>query len=82
MDGKGHQSTASIALLTHPQLRNKGYGTKMLQTFLQRPELLRTQKIEVGIEPDNFASLSCFKHAGFKEEGVDANGFMILTLEF
>ncbi|MBO0992286.1 hypothetical protein IPU53_04415 [Bacillus sp. SD088] len=62
-------------------MRNKRYGTKMLQTLLQRPELSLAQKNEVGIEPDNLASLSCFKHVGFKEEGFDADGFMILTLE-
>ncbi|MFS0616063.1 GNAT family N-acetyltransferase [Lederbergia ruris] len=73
--------STSIALLTHPQLRNKGYGTKMLQTLLQRPELSQAEKIEVGIEPDNPSSLKCFKHIGFKEEGFDADGFMILTLE-
>ncbi|MCJ7839768.1 GNAT family N-acetyltransferase [Lederbergia sp. NSJ-179] len=71
----------SIALLTHPQLRNQGYGTKMLQTLLKRPEISRAQKIEVGIEPDNLASLSCFRKAGFNETGFDKDGFRILTLE-
>lgn len=74
-------SSAYISLLTNPELRNRGYGKKMLKTFLQRPEINKVDKIEVAIETDNIASLACFKHVGFKENGMDEDGLQILTLQ-
>lgn len=72
--------SAAISLLTSPELRNKGYGKRMLNTLLQRPELSSVQIIKVGIEPDNKASLQCFKNAGYIEKGLDEEGFITLTL--
>ncbi|WP_062104328.1 GNAT family N-acetyltransferase [Bacillus niameyensis] len=73
--------SASISLLTNPRLRNKGFGKKMLNTLLQRPEMVRVQKLVVYVEIDNLASLACFKHVGFIENGIDEDGLQILTLE-
>ncbi|WP_422661272.1 GNAT family N-acetyltransferase [Paenibacillus sp. EC2-1] len=71
--------TAAIDILTNPQLRYKGYGTKMLQTLLKRSELSSTQMIKVGIETDNHASINCFKKVGFVEHGLDKDGLLELT---
>lgn len=71
--------TAGISILTNPQLRYKGYGTKMLQSLLKRSELSLTQMIKVGIETDNHASIQCFKKVGFVEDGLDKDGLVELT---
>ncbi|MEK3886506.1 hypothetical protein [Bacillus sp. FSL K6-3431] len=52
----------------------------MLNTLIQKSELSSVQIIKVSIEPDNIASLHCFKQAGFIEEGLDKEGFITLSL--
>ncbi|AZN41702.1 GNAT family N-acetyltransferase [Paenibacillus albus] len=72
-------NTASIEILTNPPLRNKGYGKRMLEAFLTRPELATVQTIKVGIEHDNITSLNCFKKIGFVEQEFDLEGLVTLT---
>lgn len=71
--------TGAISILTKPQLRYKGYGTKMLQALLKRAELSSTEMIKVGIEIDNHASIKCFKKVGFVEHGFDKDGLVELN---
>ncbi|UVI29417.1 GNAT family N-acetyltransferase [Paenibacillus spongiae] len=68
--------TAAISLLTNPQLRYKGYGKRMVETLLKRPEISSVQMIKIGIEPDNIASLNCFRKVGFIEQGLDDEGLV------
>ncbi|WP_421617603.1 GNAT family N-acetyltransferase [Brevibacillus sp. TJ4] len=71
--------TASVSLLTNPSLRNQGYGKRMIDALLKRPELSSVETIEIGIEQDNIASIKCFRKAGFIEHGLDEDGFVLLT---
>jgi len=71
--------TAAIGLLTNPDLRNKGYGKRIIRNLLKRPELRGVEIIRASIESDNSASIHCFKGSGFIEEGSDDEGLLILT---
>ncbi|WP_158289282.1 GNAT family N-acetyltransferase [Paenibacillus flagellatus] len=71
--------TAYVSLLVNPGLRGRGYGSRMLAALLQRPELTAVRRWEAGIEPDNIASIRCFRKAGFVEQEVDEDGFMRLV---
>lgn len=67
-----------FSLAVNPPLRNQGYGKRILRAFLKRPEVTRLKRIEVTIEPDNFASLRCFQQAGFVRlsSEPDEEGFL------
>ncbi|WP_274364748.1 GNAT family N-acetyltransferase [Paenibacillus thermotolerans] len=71
--------TAALSLLTHPQLRSQGYGKRMLEQLLLRPELAEAVSIKANIEPDNIASVKCFTKAGFTEQGTDEYGYLVFT---
>ena len=67
-------NTGSVGLAVNPQWRNQGYGTKILQAFLRRPEVTKLIRLEVTIEPDNIASLRCFQQAGFIQASLEPDG--------
>jgi len=74
-------NTASISLLVNPELRNCGYGRKILNTALSQPEVATLKVIEAMTEADNAASLRCFKSIGFIEQfsEPDEEGFLKLV---
>lgn len=74
-------NSASISILTNPALLNQGYGKKMINTLLQRPEISTVEIIKVGIEQDNIVSRHIFKQVGFIEEGIDEDNFINFSLK-
>lgn len=73
--------SAFVSILTNPKLRNRGYGKRILEMLLNRQELSIVKIIKVEIEPDNLASLHCFKKVGFIEEGINNEGYINLALK-
>jgi RimJ/RimL family protein N-acetyltransferase len=74
-------NTGSVGLVVNPKLRNQGYGKRILQAFLKRPEVMRLNQLEVTIEPDNLASIRCFQKVGFVQASSepDQEGFLHFT---
>ncbi|MFC3769098.1 HAD-IA family hydrolase [Paenibacillus sp. GCM10012303] len=74
--------TASVGLLVHPAMRFRGYGARLLQYLLDRPELMGIETVKAYVETENRASLRCFQKAGFIEEGLDPDGLVVFTYPF
>lgn len=72
-EGKG-----GISVLTNPDLRRKGYGSKMVTSILQDMQLPQVKTIVAYISPDNTASLRCFEKAQFKRQ-ADEDDMYVLT---
>lgn len=54
-----------------PELRQKGYGKKMLELGLKFAfELYGATKVTIGVFENNPAAYYCYKRLGFKEIGV------------
>ena len=72
-DGTGH-----IGLVVKPELRNRGYGKRILRAFLGRPEVRRLNTIVGCAEVDNVASHRCVRAVGFVQQGTepDEEGFL------
>ena len=70
--------TGSMALVVKPELRNRGYGTRILRAFLERAEVRQLNRIEATIEPDNIPALHCAKSVGFVQQSPepDDEGFL------
>lgn len=70
--------TAGLALVIDPSKRRRGLGSEIIQAVARRPEIARTRKLRVGIEPDNRAGVRCFERAGFmpEPEEPDEEGFV------
>lgn len=71
------ENLAWIGLAVKPELRAKGWGTRILRAWLESEIAHSVGEIRAGIEPDNPASVRCFSSAGFKpmsdvpdEEGI------------
>jgi RimJ/RimL family protein N-acetyltransferase len=67
-----------IGLTVKPELRNHGYGHRVLQAFLARADIATLDRIEAGAAQDNQASQHCLRAAGFvqRSTGPDAEGFL------
>ena len=76
-------NTGSVGFAVNPQLRNQGYGKKILRVFLRRPEVTRLEQLEARIEADNPASIRCFQQAAFRQAGSepDSEGFLRFTYQ-
>ena len=57
--------TGSISLVVNPELRSRGFGRRILRSFLAQAEAAHLGEIEACIEVDNTASLRCFQGCGF-----------------
>ena len=64
----------SVALVVRPDLRRRGYGTRVLRALLQRPEVLALGCVEAEVEVDNLAGIRCAEAAGFVRQGPEADG--------
>lgn len=71
-------NTGSMSLAVNPKLRNQGHGKRILRSFLQRPEVTKLYRLEIGIQSDNIASLQCFRKSGFTQVSSepDEQGFL------
>jgi RimJ/RimL family protein N-acetyltransferase len=67
-----------IGFYVNPELRNQGYGKRILDAFLARPEANQLGKIVATAEVDNAASHRCLQAAGFIQYGnePDEEGFL------
>lgn len=54
-------------LVVAPEVRGQGLGSKLVKLALERIEKLNLMVAQCTIREDNVASLTTFKHAGFKE---------------
>jgi RimJ/RimL family protein N-acetyltransferase len=70
--------TASVGLIVKPELRNRGYGKRILREVLSRAEVAPLRALEVGVEADNSAGLRCAAAVGFSgwTSEPDADGFL------
>ena len=57
--------TASFLYYVRPDLRNRGYGRRILWAMLAAPELAGVDVVWCGVDPDNTASLHCLAAVGF-----------------
>lgn len=72
------EQTGYIGFYVNPKLRNKGYGKRILDAFLERPEVSSLNKIVAEAEVNNVASHRCLQSAGFIQEVNEPNreGFL------
>jgi RimJ/RimL family protein N-acetyltransferase len=70
--------SAAIAYVVNPILRRRGYGVEMLHALTRLPELEHVGLFGAGVEPQNAASVQCFKSAGFSplDSGPDWEGMV------
>lgn len=75
----GH--TAWATLLVNPELRGRGYGTRILRAMFSRPEVTCLNRLKAIVERENIASLRILCSLGFGVEWAepDEEGFAILT---
>ena len=59
------EPSGSIAYVTDPALRQRGYGVDMILTLMRARELGHVLLLAAGIEPENTASVRCMISAGF-----------------
>jgi RimJ/RimL family protein N-acetyltransferase len=73
----------SFSIVVKTQLRNRGYGRRILRAFLARPEVLSRERLEADVEHDNIPAQRCLRAAGLTQEGVnpDREGFLAFVYE-
>ncbi len=71
--------TGGIGLVVKPDLRNRGYGKRILRAFLARGEARRLERIVGKAEADNEACHRCVKAVGFAQQGHEADDEGYLT---
>lgn len=73
--------TASVGLIVKPELRNRGYGERILRVLLSRAEVAALRALEVGVEADNSAGLRRAAAVGFigQPSEPDADGSLTLV---
>jgi RimJ/RimL family protein N-acetyltransferase len=62
-------NTGYIGYYVKPALRGQGYGRRLLQAFLARPEVQGLHRVIGSVAPDNAASIRCLLSAGFVPMG-------------
>lgn len=74
----GTERMGHVGFYVNPELRNQGYGKRILNAFLHRPEVSSLNKIVAEAEVDNVASHRCLQVAGFIQERSepDEDGFV------
>lgn len=58
---------AWIGLVVKTDLRGRGYGQRVLRSFLMLSDLASVSEVCAGIEQDNVASIRCFRAVGFRQ---------------
>ena len=59
------EPSGSIAYVTDPALRRRGYGVGMILSLMRVSPLEEVSLFAAGIEPENTASVRCLLSAGF-----------------
>lgn len=55
--------------------RGNGYGKQMLKLGLKYAfEILKVEKVTIGVFENNFSAYKCYKNIGFKEVGTETFG--------
>jgi RimJ/RimL family protein N-acetyltransferase len=67
--------SASFALVTAPERRNRGIGRAMLGLLIDEPRYAEITRFFAGIERGNAASAALVKRFGFVEGEEDGDGF-------
>ena len=75
-------SKGNIAIVTQPDLRNKGVGKQVIKKVMNLPEMHQVKKWYAGIEADHSASLKCFQSVGYILENSepDEDGYYSVTM--
>ena len=74
--------SASLAILTRPDMRRKGYGRRIVETVLGEARQAGVKTINGYIESDNTACGRTLARAGFgMASGPDEDGFFTYTIE-
>jgi len=72
---------ASFSIAVNPRLRGQGYGKRIMQAFLERPEVQAVACVHAGVEYDNQSSMRCLQAVGFTMVSriPDEHGFIEFT---
>lgn len=75
----GHTAWATV--LVNPELRGRGYGTRILRGMFARREVSCLKQLKAVVERENTASLRILWSLGFGVEWAepDEEGFVIVT---
>lgn len=68
-------NSASFAVVTAPEMRNRGIGRAILSAFMAEPAYSHIIRFFAGIERGNVASAALMLRCGFVEGEEDADGF-------
>jgi RimJ/RimL family protein N-acetyltransferase len=68
---------AYVGIIIDPDLRDRGYGRRMLHAVRALPEL-RGSVLNATVAPDNQAAIRCLLQAGFAQSSpeLDDEGFL------
>src|SRR5699024_10985834 len=75
-------SKGNIAIVTQPDLRNKGVVKQTIQELMKLPDMHQEKKWYAGIEENNSASLHCSQSVGYILENSepDEDGYYSVTM--
>lgn len=68
-------NSASFAVVTAPEMRNRGIGRAILSAFMAEPAYSHITRFFAGIERGNVASAALMLRCGFVEGEEDEDGF-------
>ncbi|MCR6633908.1 GNAT family protein [Devosia sp.] len=68
-------NSASFAVVTAPEMRNRGIGRAILSAFMAEPAYSQITRFFAGIERGNVASAALMLRCGFVEGEEDEDGF-------
>jgi RimJ/RimL family protein N-acetyltransferase len=60
------EPSGSIAYVTDPAMRRRGYAVEMVLSLMRVSSLMHVSLFAAGIEPENIASVHCVTSAGFQ----------------
>ncbi len=77
----GRDATGYLGLAVNPQLRRRGYGRRILCSFLSRPEVTPLARLFATVHPRNVAGQRRVRAAGFVQQGdePDEEGFLVFV---
>jgi len=70
-----HKVTIGLSILSEYQ--NLGLGSQMMDTILEKARQYGKTKVELEVRIDNFNAIRLYEKAGFRNEGIRRNGFLV-----